>query len=452
MDHHDVALNLDRRTSIVTRMFIFAFCIVSLGGYRLQLAGIDPTQSFQGFSASYLLYTVDILCICWATFISFTNFDAFIRVFRTSLPLTLLPLMAIVSSTISVSPELTFFESVKYMSAFIVPATAVIVWYSGRANQLSYELLKLILLLSFLTITFFPKYGIHSSLDFTQSTHAGSWRGIFGHRTDLGYCCAVLLGLAFSKFMYKKRISDLFVLCVSTFFLYKTGSGGADIVAIFSIIMITFHFALRRESKNLKFSFGIILTSIAFFIIFTFISPDDFLSIIGEDSSFTGRVPLWSYIFERVSLNYVYGLGYIAGFDILAGPSVQLAGFTVPNAQGAYMESLIAFGFFGPILILILTIKHFIVMLNLYVNDKLPEDIKFCCFCISAITFFLILTSTVVESYLLQSNKILVGIIVILIAEISIFSGNITVTANRKTEENFHTPVGQGLLIQNGDH
>ena len=447
MDHHDMALSPDRRISIVTRMFIFAFCIVSLGGYRLQLAGIDPTQSVQGFSASYLLYAVDILCICWAIFVFSTNFDAFIRVFRTCLPLTLLPLMALASSVVSVSPQLTFFESIKYISAFIVPVSEIIIWYSGRSNQFSYELLKCILFLSFLTIIFYPKYGIHSSFDVSQATHAGSWRGIFGHRTDLGYCCAVLSGLAFSRFIYQRKISDFFVLCASIFVLYKTGSGGANIVAISSISMITLYFLIRKESKSIRFSIGTILASFVLFVVFTFVSPGDILSMIGEDSSFTGRVPLWSYVIEKGSINYAYGLGYIAGFDLVVGPSMQMAGFNVPNAQGAYMESLIAFGIFGPIIILLLHIKHFILMLKFYIDDKSSDELKFKCFAISTVSFFHILTSTTVESYILQTNKILVGLIIVLASEISILSGEISNFSRIKTKENLRIADNQGRFI-----
>ena len=124
-----------------------------------------------------------------------------------------------------------------------------------------------------------------------------------------------------------------------------------------------------------------------------------------------------------------------------------MAGFNVPNAQGAYMESLIAFGIFGPIIILLLHIKHFILMLKFYIDDKSSDELKFKCFAISTVSFFHIQTSTTVESYILQTNKILVGLIIVLASEISILSGEISNFSRIKTKENLRIADNQGRFI-----
>lgn len=402
------------RLSVALRLVLFAMCIVSLGGFRFQLAGIDPTQSFQGFTASYAVYIADVASIFLALVISILYSKEFFTSLNNAFPIFLLPILAFSSSIISASPWVTMFESTKYLFAFIIPISASILWYRKSKLQFSYELLKATLILSIIIVIIYPKYGLHGSSDVFQSTHAGAWRGIFGHRTDFGYCCAALSGLAFANVVYRKKISDVIVLIVSIFSLYKAGSGGASIVSALSIIAIYFHYALKNSSVKIKMSLSMILFSIMIIFFASMFSADGFLYSIGEDSSFTGRVPLWSYIIDSSPLNYLYGLGYISGFNSFVLPSLQMGNFNAPNAQGAYMEALIAFGIIGPLVIILINAIYTIRFFKSFFKKE--NIVKFYIYSLptSSILIFMVFTSTIVESYILQSNKVLICIAVIL--------------------------------------
>lgn len=239
---------------------------------------------------------------------------SFFKSFTTQWPLTILLLWCFFSCLWSVEPLTSF----RRVLALIL--SSVFCFYLVSRFNIFY-LLKILsysfffaILATFFVVLLLPNIGVHSI-----DSHAGSWKGLAGHKNYLGKYMAI--GVIYFYYLvfispYKSQLNK-FLLLGCCFLLLMTTSKTALLstcVGVFFLYYTRFTITGRfYESQPcltgfVRHTFSVILlvtlVSLAFFFV------EYVLSSIGRDLTFTGRVKIWSYALLKSWDNFWLGAGY----------------------------------------------------------------------------------------------------------------------------------------------
>lgn len=226
-------------------------------------------------------------------------------------------LLPLVSIAWSVSPELTFRRAIACSLTIVF-----CIYLAGRLSPEEFlKRLMFVLLLgglaSIVYALFMPQFGVHY-----DSGNAGSWKGVFGHKNDLGRVSTIALIVAYfvRPTNQTERLYRLMTMAIFLFLLAMSQSrtnwlimvGMAGFVPLLSL------FRSRRLTVPLRvllvLSFGIACLGLVA------AGLDDLLAAVGRDETFSGRQSLWEGVFRVVSERYpILGAGYGAFFSELGG-------------------------------------------------------------------------------------------------------------------------------------
>lgn len=193
----------------------------------------------------------------------------------------------------------------------------------------------------------------------------GAWKGIFWHKNHLGFL------VAFSTFCfliniilaYGQRQKIVFVFLgaylFSLFVLLKTDSVGALLTLIVVHAIIAVGLAYIKFSHRLR-RIHYILLAVTFLILLLVIllNLDTVFGLFARNTSMTGRMPMWGYVFETyLSQKPFFGYGfnafwYVADYCVDIG---LVAGYPDPIviADNGFIDILLNVGYVGVILFLI---------------------------------------------------------------------------------------------------
>lgn len=217
-----------------------------------------------------------------------------------------------------------------------------------------------ILLLSSIVIFLLPNIGIQN-----YYIIQGAWKGIFWHKNHMGLIAAFINTLFFINIIYtlqsgtKKIIFWGLLYLFSLFFVYQTDSVAAyfTVILLHGIILFALIWLKIREnlskSHYLIFLAVFVLTSLA-----VFLNLDLLFGVFNRSPTLTGRVPMWSYLFEsylRERQLGGYGFNafwYIESYRVDIG---LVAGYPdqIVIADNGFIDILMSTGYIGLILFLL---------------------------------------------------------------------------------------------------
>ncbi|WP_156945852.1 O-antigen ligase family protein [Roseicyclus elongatus] len=264
-----------------------------------------------------------------------------------------------------------------------------------------------IILANFANIQLNPAKGIHQSYDEIAAHHAGSWRGLFGHKNDFGRVIAltasiVVLGFVFDTGGRYGRWLMLPILAIAGLMVLRSNSSQAVLLAATIPFGIALFLAMRRMSpagRSLLILMALpvaVISAVSAQMIFEYT-----LHLLGRDATLTGRTVIWEGVIVALGSTSVAGGGYGAGWIIIGPRLTALTGADVGHAHNGFLDLLVDVGYIGVGLTL-----FFIAWLgarafgNLMRNAK-PE--------LSALALTLVLFSlvgNVAGSFLLEHNSI----------------------------------------------
>ena len=177
----------------------------------------------------------------------------------------------------------------------------------------------------------FPSIGIMQYYFFQ-----GGWAGIFWHRNYLG--CFMALGMTIflvnilsprKPFRFNFYL-DITFFIVAAFLLFKSKSATGIITAavmLFTTLLVYGWTLLHRKIKLVHYLIlgGVLILGIAIILL----NLDFLFGLLGRDTSLTGRIPMWTYLYnsvisQRLLFGYGYGAlwffeGFRVGFAIILG-------------------------------------------------------------------------------------------------------------------------------------
>jgi O-antigen ligase len=285
------------------------------------------------------IISIGIVCFRWIrpiAFLAWTN--------RFSLLFMLLVLM---SATWSVHPDLTIRRGLGYVLTMLIAAYLTLRFdLIDRMKVLSASF-AVSAVGSLLFTAVFPEYGIMREGDL-----AGTWRGVFMHKNQFGPVMAVAV------------FTELFILValrgrprwrfasLSTYFALVVLSHSATALLLsLTYLAGTGLYLLWQRDKLRGVAISAIVAILLLAVLLTlWIDPAAALSIVGRDTTLTGRTELWTAVITLIEQRLVLGWGYRAMFqsgDASTALIDRVADWGAGSSHNAFLEITLELGLLG---------------------------------------------------------------------------------------------------------
>jgi exopolysaccharide production protein ExoQ len=230
----------------------------------------------------------------------------------------------------------------------------------------------LILLVCTLLVIFIPQIGVMN-----YYIIQGAWKGIFWHKNLMGFIASFFNVLFLMKLINSIQIRrrDLFFWAAcflgSLVILYQSDSVGAILTTIFlyGVIFLALLF-MKFRTKLRKSHLLVLIAAITLVALILSVNLDTFFSIFNRDTSLTGRIPMWTYVFNTyVHKQPLIGYGFNA-FWYIKSHRVAIqhaAGYPdqIVVADNGFIDLIVNTGYIGLALFLMfylgawwVSIKH----------------------------------------------------------------------------------------------
>jgi O-antigen ligase len=265
-----------------------------------------------------------------------------------------------------------------------------------------------------IVVIVFPAYGIMAGAFFHQA-----WNGIFWHKIYLGAFTALAVSVYLLKLLNWKNLtvfakimnSAMFLLAVTLLVQSKTVASDFVVMALIAVCLVAAGWI--RWGKNLRpIHYFIILGVLLVAIVLILSHLGLIFSLFGRNTSLTGRVPIWNYLFTHViSQRPILGYGYDAVWN-LHGFREQITqafnlGLQVSQSDNGFIEILLHLGIVGLVMIiglivlgLVRSVKYFLQVRT--ITSALPL----------VILVFAVLTNLTV-SMLLETDSFVWAVVII---------------------------------------
>ena len=258
------------------------------------------------------LWIITILLIGYQL-IKSKNFGKYISVWKNKWYLVLFLLLALISVFWSSAFPVTLTKGIVLI--FCTLTYGYIGWYYklDKVIQILVYFFVVLIIINFFYVLFRPNLGIMSI-----SPWVGSWTGFFCHKNYLGSILAFGSAVILFDFLVHPDYRPLTKVLLTISFLlsmvliiYSKSAAGVLILFLLMGTSVVF-FIWSKIRKHLRFPHYIILGIIAFIAIAAImLNLDFFFGLVNRNTSLTGRVPLWQYLYNQVILVHPYlGYGY----------------------------------------------------------------------------------------------------------------------------------------------
>ncbi len=226
-----------------------------------------------------------------------------------------------------------------------------------------------VLMFSVLYVIALPKFGMHQANDAIQAVHAGSWRGVYGHKNVFGTVCAMAATMTIlaSPNILPSRLFKL--LLVGALILACIMSRSATAIAILFIAPAVSVLSLRLSAAQ-QALLVLVAVPLAFGV---YAILGTIFALLGRDMTFTGRTTIWAYVPDAVAQRPMLGFGYASttyGDFIL---KIYRA-MGVTNPHNGFLDILLSLGIVGLCIFVACFISTWIAAKRLYASDVAAGD------------------------------------------------------------------------------
>lgn len=269
--------------------------------------------------------------------------------------------------------------------------------------------------------------------------------GFFAGKNTLGQCAAVALLLSLHEMLYpgRRRIAGIIVAIMSLSLVYLSNSKTSLGLALLAPLLAALALVLQR---TLRMSPAILPVAIvgSYFVLsgITDIGVNRLSYYLYGDSSFTGRVTIWDFVFYKIQQRPLFGWGYQSFW--LVGPSgpsvVDGPGWVklMPNGHNGYYDTILETGYVG------LTLLLSFIILTLHSIGRVADRAPGRAWLLLSLAFFII-TYNGLESSWVRGYELLWVVFLIVAADAARYRQP-RLSGDRAPRVRRHSPVlrGQG--------
>ena len=202
------------------------------------------------------------------------------------------------------------------LTACVVTVAAVMMLLPKSQSEMARWLgvaALLLLAICYLGVLLVPNLSIHLATDSQEPLLAGDWRGAFGHKNVAAAMMAMLLFVGIYVARTGARVAGIMILALAAFFLFK--AEGKSSTALFFLVLTLTLLAVAVHSFWLR---AVVLLAplvmLNLLSVGTVMSPS--LAAIAQmlpiDTSFTGRIDIWTFAIQAVHDRLLTGYGFSA--------------------------------------------------------------------------------------------------------------------------------------------
>lgn len=335
--------------SKVVELLFIGLLLVFIYPFFFVISGMDPTIPGEEQSQTKIVYFLQMAFpfFCLAIAFMYRGSDVW-------LPGVILiyPIVCLASTMWSVNPYDTF----KYASLFLLYILAIAavchILDIGVFCKIIVRVLAFLILASVVMAVTFPKYGIHQATDNLQDGHVGLWRGVFGHKNQLGGAASISI---FTFLFFPSLISasvGFRVICIAAAIaclIFAQSAGSWVALCMLSIYYWLIVAAPVSRNTLMLIVFG--LSALALTALF--FCSEDLVAVVGRDASFSGRTDIWPLVLDAVWQKPLLGFGYYAATaDFMRPLLVAGLGRDAVDAHNGYLDVLLGTGIVGLVILL----------------------------------------------------------------------------------------------------
>jgi O-antigen ligase len=217
-----------------------------------------------------------------------------------------------------------------------------------------------ILSVSVILIFFLPNVGVMN-----YQIIQGAWKGLYWHKNHFGLLASFINILFLINFINsisakeKRKFAWGFLYIMSLLFIYKSDSVASYLTTLLihgGILLALIWIKLRKKIRSYHYYLIIIIIALVSLVIF--LNIDNVFGIFNRNSTLTGRIPMWSYLYNTYIVQRpIGGYGFNAfWYDEAHQVAVQqAAGYPDPIviSDNGFIDLLVNTGFIGLFLFLV---------------------------------------------------------------------------------------------------
>jgi O-antigen ligase len=198
-----------------------------------------------------------------------------------------------------------------------------------------------------------PSMGVHQASDVMNKTHAGQWRGVFGHKNLLGQLTGLhfALTVVLAPRLIRSRLALVALAAISALTLVKTGSSTAIVIAATGIGGWA---VLQVEGRPRALAVLSVLCLVLILAVSNLDVVGAVAALLGKDPTLTGRTGVWQTVLGQMDGYWLAGHGY-ANFNVAGEYLTRVYGVGIPDAHSGYLEMLFTLGVVGVGLFAVMT-------------------------------------------------------------------------------------------------
>ncbi len=187
----------------------------------------------------------------------------------------------------------------------------------------------------------------------------GAWEGAFSHKNTLGEMMTLLAVTSLCLFLSGwQRVLAAFGFVLAIGLLIQSHSGTATLSLLAVLAPLPLLLSIRQGSGALSAALGLFFTVMAVVLMLLVVTEFDPLAFaltgLGKDTTLSGRTLLWDFGLDAFLKRPVLGAGF-KGFWEGDQATVQNLRFVIQSNlwffHNNYIEVAVAFGIFGPLLL-----------------------------------------------------------------------------------------------------
>jgi exopolysaccharide production protein ExoQ len=283
-----------------------------------------------------------------------SNYHAVRRLSQCMRLITLFPVLAFLFCPVSQQVTRTI------SSGAVLMAGILLIFYIMSRYSLI-EVQELLLVLSAGTITlsilfalFLPQYGRD-----LMGGHSSAWKGIFSAKNYLGNMALFFWTVAISyrprsQFFRYLRISQI-VFCLVAI-AFSRAATSYMLTSLYIAYATTLQIVRGFRKKDYFVAFVLLFVILGLAIAVIVIQPEFLFSLLGKDSTLTGRTEIWDAVLGSIAKRPLAGYGYQAFWLGFKGESYRIiltVTWALAQAQNGFLDVMLEMGA-GALLIVLL--------------------------------------------------------------------------------------------------
>jgi exopolysaccharide production protein ExoQ len=325
----------------------FTVGVLILATTAFQSLLFDPSNPEAGIQGSPVLRAVWAAVYVITAVRAFQNRAEIINVIRANRFLFLLVLLTVVSAAWSQAPGLTLRRSLAVVATTLFAVDFAVRYPLHKQLRMIGAALYVIVLLSVAIQVFMPH-----SIPSIESPYSDAWNGAFIQKNMFGKIAALTAVVILAR--ARSTWSSLFFVSMAVVAAFgliaKTQSMGAFIVLAAMLVLVpvcrVIRWKLLRGAVAAQFLKALVVLPAVFLLL-----PNlgALFTLIGRDSTLTGRAQLWTMSLQAAAKSPILGYGYNAFWNV-SQQAMQIRSmlhWNPPHSHNSFIDLTLQLGLVG---------------------------------------------------------------------------------------------------------